>query len=379
VAETPPKPGIAGMNTSGRTVGSAYLEWAKLFSPAKFNLATSGIMSYPLAKLPVRVEDLEINGPTAYGYAPLQERLARKCGVPSECVVAATGTAMANHLAMAALLEPGDEVLVEQPTYGPMLDVASYLRARIRRIARRAESGFQLDLDELRGKMTTKTRLIVLTNLHNPSGALLAEGTLREIGAIAVEAGAHVLVDEIYLPMVYDRPVRSSFYLGPQFIVTNSLTKAYGLSGLRCGWILAEPQMARRMWRLNDLFSATPVHPGELLSVIALDHLEQIDARAREILAVNRKALDAFFAGCETVEVFRSGNGTVTFPRLRRGSVQELCDLLRMRYETSVVPGRFFEMPEYFRVGIGGDPEMTAKGLERLSAAIIQCRESGDG
>jgi hypothetical protein len=133
------------------------------------------------------------------------------------------------------------------------------------------------------------------------------------------------------------------------------------------------------MWRLNDLFSATPVHLGELLSVIALDHLEQIDARAREILAVNRKALDAFFAGCEAVEVFRSGNGTVTFPRLRRGSVEELCDLLRTRYETSVVPGRFFEMPEYFRVGIGGDPEMTAKGLERLSAAIIHCRESGDG
>jgi hypothetical protein len=358
------------MNGSTRAVGSTYLEWAKLCSAASYNLATSGIMGYPLAKLPVRVEDLEINGPTVYGYVPLQERLARLCGVTPECVVAATGTAMANHLAMAALLEPGDDVLVEEPTYGPMLEVASYLRASIRRIERRAASGFQIDLDELRGKMTAKTRLIVLTNLHNPSGALLTEETLRAIGAMAAQVGAHVLVDEVYLPMVYDAPVRSSFHLGPQFVVTNSLTKAYGLSGLRCGWILAESKLAHRMWRLNDLFAASPVHPGELLSVIALDHLEQIDARAREILAANRTALDAFYAACAAVEGFRSPWGTVTFPRLRQGSVDEFCQHLRTRYDTSVVPGKFFEMPDHFRIGIGGDPKMTAEGLVRLGEAL---------
>ncbi|HEY1501249.1 MAG TPA: aminotransferase class I/II-fold pyridoxal phosphate-dependent enzyme [Acidobacteriaceae bacterium] len=358
------------MNTGKRAVKSTYLEWAKLYSAAKYNLATSGVMSYPLASLPVRVEDLEINGPTVYGYVPLEERLARLCGVTPENVVAATGTAMANHLAMAALVEPGDDVLIEMPTYGPVLEVASWLRASIRRIERRAENGFQLDPVELRAKVTEKTRMIVLTNLHNPSGALLTEETLREIGAIAAEAGARVLVDEVYLPMIYRQPVRSSFHLGPQFLVTNSLTKAYGLSGLRCGWILAEPELAERMWRLNDLFGATPVHPGELLSVIALDHLDQIDARAREILATNRKALDAFLASCEAVEGFRSPWGTVTFPRLRRGSVDDFCERLRSRYETSVVPGRFFEMPDHFRIGIGGDPEMTAEALDRLAEAL---------
>jgi aspartate/methionine/tyrosine aminotransferase len=358
------------MNGSARAMGSTYLEWAKLYSAAPYKLATSGIESYPLAQLPVRIEDLAINGPTVYGYLPLQERLALLCGVTPECVVAATGTAMANHLAMAALLEPGDEVLVEEPTYGPMLEVASYLRASIRRIERRPASGFQVDVDELRGKVTAKTRLIVLTNLHNPSGALLTEETLRAIGAAAAQVGAHVLVDEVYLPMVYDPPVRSSFHLGPQFVVTNSLTKAYGLSGLRCGWILAEPKLAHRMWRLNDLFAASPVHPGELLSVIALDHLQQIDARAREILAANRRALDAFFAACAAVEGFRSAWGTVTFPRLRQGSVDEFCEHLRARYQTSVVPGRFFEMPDHFRIGIGGDPEMTAEGLKRLGEAL---------
>jgi len=356
--------------SNARAVASTYLEWAKLHSAAKYNLATSGIMSYPLAELHVAPQDLEINGPTVYGYAPLQERLARKCGVTQDCVVAAAGTAMANHLAMAALLEPGDDVLIEQPTYGPVLEVASYLGANILRFERRPDHDFQIDPGDIARRITPNTRLICLTNLHNPSGALTSEETLTRIGEIAQRSGAHVLVDEVYLDMVYDQPMRSSFHLGTNFIVTTSLTKAYGLSGLRCGWILAQPDLAKRMWRLNDLFGASPVHPGELLSVVALDQLAKINARARTLLDTNRKALDALFSGRSDLDGFRSPWGTVTFPCLKSGSVDEFCDFLRARYETSVVPGRFFEMPDHFRIGIGGDPAMTAEALKRLAAAL---------
>lgn len=356
--------------SNARAVASTYLKWAKLCSAAKYNLATSGIMSYPLAELQVSPQDLEINGPTVYGYAPLQERLARKCGVTPDCVVAAAGTSMANHLAMAALLGPGDEVLIEQATYGPVLEVASYLQANILRFERPAAHDFQIDPDEVARRITPKTRLICLTNLHNPSGALTSEETLTRIGKIAEKSGAQVLVDEVYLDMVYDQPARSSFHLGKNFVVTTSLTKAYGLSGLRCGWILAQPELAKRMWRLNDLFGATPVHPGELLSVVALDQLDKIDARARTLLETNRKALDAFFGGRSDLDGFRGPWGTVSFPRLRSGSVDEFCEFLRVRYETSVVPGRFFETPDHFRIGIGGDPAMTAEALNRLAAAL---------
>lgn len=355
---------------NARAVASTYLEWAKLCSHAKYNLATSGITSYPLAELHVSAQDLEINGPTIYGYAPLQERLARKCGVTPDCVVAAAGTAMANHLAMAALLEPGDDVLIERPTYGPILEVASYLCANILRFERSADRDFQIDPEDLARCITSKTRLICLTNLHNPSSALLSEETLTRIGEIAQNSGAQVFVDEVYLDMVYDQPVRSSFHLGSNFVVTTSLTKAYGLSGLRCGWILAQPNLAKRMWRLNDLFAASPVHPGELLSVAALDQIMKIDERARALLEANRKALDAFFTGRSDLDGFRSPWGTVTFPRLKNGSVDEFCEILRSRYETSVVPGRFFEMPDHFRIGIGGDPAMTGEALRRLAAAL---------
>lgn len=358
------------MNRSTRAQASTYLEWAKLCAQAKYNLATSGVMNYPLSGLPVSMEDLEINGPTLYGYVPLQERLARKCGVEAECVVAANGTAMANHLAMAAVLAPGDDVLIERPTYGPVLEVASYLNTNVLRFDRRSSNDFQIDLDEIRNKVTPKTRLIVLTNLHNPTGAFTDEKTLIEIGNIAASVGARVLVDEVYLDMVFDPAVRSSFHLGGQFIVTNSLTKAYGLSGLRCGWILAEPQLAERIWALNDLFGATPVHPGELLSVIALDHLDQVRDRSSKLLQTNRLALDGFLATRSDLDLVRPRWGTVIFPRLKQGSVAELYELLRTAYESSVVPGYFFEMPEHFRIGIGGDPEMTAKGLEQLGQAL---------
>lgn len=356
--------------SNGRAMASTYLEWAKLRSQAKYNLATSGIMGYPLEELHVGPEDLEINGAGPYGTEPLQERLARKSGVTTDCVVAAEGTSMANHLAMAALIEPGDDALIERPSYGPVLEVASYLRANIIRFERSAEREFRVDPEEIARRMTAKTRLICLTNLHNPSGALIEDETLVRVGEIAEKIGAQVLVDEVYLDMVYDKPVRSSFHLGGNFVVTTSLTKAYGLSGLRCGWILAQPELAKRMWRLNDLFAATPVHPGELLSIAALDQLSKIDARARALLATNRKALDAFFSGRGDVEGFRSRWGTVSFPRLKGGQVDEFCEFLRERYETSVVPGRFFEMPDHFRIGIGGDSAMTAEALSRLAAAL---------
>jgi hypothetical protein len=124
------------------------------------------------------------------------------------------------------------------------------------------------------------------------------------------------------------------------------------------------------MWRLNDLFAATPVNVGRQLNVVALDHLEQIDARARRILDANRASLNNFFQGRKDLGGFRSPWGTVTFPKLLRGSVDAFSEFLRERYETSVVPGRFFEMPDHFRIGMGGDAAMTAEALKRLGAAL---------
>jgi aspartate/methionine/tyrosine aminotransferase len=366
------------MSSSGQSKRSVYMEWAKTHSHARFNLATSGLISVPLSEFPVRLEDLELTAPGAYGYEPLRQRLARHNGVPEQCVVAATGTSMANHLAMAAVLDPGDEVLIEQPVYGPLLDVAEYLQASVKRIPRRFESGFAVELAEFELAITSKTRLIVLSNLHNPSGALMPADTLRAIGEMAQRVGAHVLVDEVYLDMLFDPGAPYCFPIGKSiavagdnpFIVTSSLTKVYGLSGLRCGWVLVSPPLAKRMWLLNDLYGAVAAHAAERMSVIAFDHLAQFRERARSLFAANRALMDSFLDSRRDLECFRPPAGTVFFPRLTHGDPGTFFNLLREKYETTVVPGAFFEMPQHFRIGIGGETAGLRAGLERLGAAL---------
>src|SRR5205814_1494983 len=132
------------MNGNDRMKGSAYMEWAKTRAAAKFNLATSGVENYLIKDFPATLEDIELNGPSYYGYGPLQRAIAEKCRVDSDCVVAATGTSMANYLAMAAVLRPNDEVLIELPTYEPLIAVARHLGAEVRRFNRYFENGFRI-------------------------------------------------------------------------------------------------------------------------------------------------------------------------------------------------------------------------------------------
>ncbi len=354
----------------GTSPYSEYMEWAKTRSGARFNLASSGIESFPLAELGP-LGPLEVNGPSTYGYPPLLEALGRKAGVEPERVVHATGTSMANLLAMAATTEPGDEVLIEEPTYPLLTDAARWLRLELRRFPRRAENGFRIEPAEVEAALSPRTRLVVITNLHNPSSVPVPQETLRAIGAAARSLGARVLVDEVYLEAlaVLGRPFTSAAQLGPEFVVTSSLTKAYGLSGLRCGWAVAEPDLARRMWRLNDLFGVIPAHPAELLSVVALERLELPAARARRILQTNAARLAAFLASRPELDGTGVGDGMICFPRLREGDVDALCERLR-REETTVVPGRFFGAPQHFRLAIGCGPETLAGGLERLARVL---------
>src|SRR5664279_2142528 len=252
---------------------SHYLAWAKLRSRARYNLAASGVLDYPLSDLPVQIADLEIGGTGPYGYPPLMERLAAKATVAQACVVYTLGTSMANFIALTALVQPGDEVLIERPTYDPLLAILEHIGCRVSRFERLPEKNFKVGLGELERKITPKTRLVVLCNLHNPSAALTDEGTMQEIGNMAARVGARVLVDEVYLETLFDEPWRSAFHLGPNFVITSSLTKGYGLSGIRCGWILAAPELVQRMWQIVDFTYGSPVHPAELLAVKALDHL----------------------------------------------------------------------------------------------------------
>ena len=354
---------------------STYMHWAKTRPKVKYDLALSGILNLPFAELEATIEDLDLNGDNAYGFRPLVEALAAHSQVSPEAVVTISGgTSMANHLAMAAAIEHGDEVLIEEPTYEPILALAEYFGAQIKRFPRSFANGYRIDVEELAQRITQRTRLIVLTNMHNPSSVLVDEATLRQIGELAKSVGARVLIDEVYLEAMFEAAPRSSVHLGPEFIATTSLTKGYGLSGLRCGWILAEPEMAQRMRLLHNVFGAVGPQPSERLSVVALAKLPKFIARAKTILETNRAVLGEFLDSREELQVVRTESGTTLFPRLLKGRVEDLYTALHEKYETAIVPGRFFESPQHFRIGMCAEPELFKIGVERLGEALDELR-----
>jgi aspartate/methionine/tyrosine aminotransferase len=354
-----------------------YMQWAKQHPRSRFNLAGSNLLACDLSDLPGAREALELNGNNDNGLRPLVEAIASTYAVAPDMVVTAQGTSGANFLVFAALVHAGDDVLVERPGYDPLMGPPKLLGARVTRFDRRFEEGYRLDPDAVRAAMTNRTTLIVVTNAHNPTGVLAAESDLVEIGRIAERHGARVLVDEVYLDTATDGPVRPAVARSPVFISTSSLTKSYGLAGLRCGWVLAAPDVAEQVRRARDIVDGTGAFPAERLSVLAFSLLDRLSARARRILAANGATVRRFLEERQDLECVLPGAGTVVFPRMR--GVEDagpFIERLAREFGTDVVPGHFFQAPAHFRLGFGGRSEDLAGGLAQLAKALDACRSS---
>jgi len=354
-----------------RAMQSDYMHWAKFKGPVRYALTGSEVEHFHMDRLGVSIDALDLDGASHPRYAPLRQRIARRYGVGVENVVAADGTSMANFLALATLISPGDDVLIEHPSYDPILGAASFLAASIRRFQRNPSDAFRLDPTTVEKQLTPKTRLIVITNLHNPSGNLAQEAELAALGRLAAEAGARVLIDEVYLDAA---GAMTAFHLGPQFVCTNSLTKVYGLSGLRCGWVLAEPELAERMWRLNDLFGVNQAHQAERLACIAFDRIDEVIGDNPALLERNRSRFNDFVSRRDDIECAPAVHGITAFPLWAGGDTQRLDDHLRERYDAAVVPGRWFEMPDRFRIGFALPANEFAEALSRLGNALDDLR-----
>jgi hypothetical protein len=269
---------------------------------------------------------------------------------------------------MAALVAPGDEVLVETPAYELLTATLGYLQARVIRFPR---PDGRLDPAAVEGVLTGQTRLVVLTDLHNPTSAPADQANVAAVACAAANVGACVLIDEVYRELTFvGGQARTAFREDGNVIVTSSLTKAYGLSGLRCGWILAPAQIAQRMRRLNDLFGVEAPHLAEQLAVVAFGRLESLLQRALALTSANRTAYREVLGGHAGLDQTVFDHGTTVFPRLRRGDGDAIFRRLMDRYETSVVPGRFFGASNHIRIGLGADPAATREGLTRVADAL---------
>jgi len=351
---------------------SDYMDFAKYGTTARFNLASSGVLDCQLSDLDLTLDDLALHGPNAGGYPPLMQKIADRFGIDVGCVVTpGGGCSFSNHLAFAAILSAGDEVLVEDPTYELLTSTLGYLRADIRRFGRTPANGWRLDPEAIAALITPKTRLIVMTNLHNPSSALDSDEAVAAVAEAAAKVGALVLVDEVYRELMFrDGAAKTAFHPDGNIVVTSSLTKAYGVSGLRCGWILAPKGLAYHMSQLNDLFGVHPPHVAERMAVVAFDQLPSLRARANGLIDANRAAYRQLLGQHPRLEQEVFDQGTTVFPRLIDTDVDAFVETLKAKFDTGVVPGRFFFRPDRIRIGLGGNVETSRIAMERLAEAL---------
>ena len=349
-----------------------YMHWAKYRPHVRYDLAGSNLVACTRDDVPGIMDDLPLTGPGPEGYPPLFDAIGKRYGVGRERIALATGCSEANFLVCAALLRAGDEALVEQPVYDPLPAAARMVGARVVHFERRFEERWSVDPDRVSRAMTKRTRLVVISSPHNPSGGVVSPDAIRALGDLAEKHDAWVLVDEVYRDAVYGGPRESSADAHPRCIATNSLTKSYGLLGLRCGWAMGAPDVVERIRRARDAVDAVGAYPTEVASSRAFAIIDRLEKRARAIIEPNLERLVRFMDSRSDVEWVRPDGGTVAFPRLvGESDTDAFAERLLRDHETAVVPGRFFGAPPHFRIAFGVAPETLERGLEAIERVLL--------
>ena len=356
-----------------------YLRWAKVHRRARYELTNSGVPTLrPTdldAALPV---SLEVRG--AYGDPDLIQTIAELYCVPPEAIVPVPGTSSANFVAMAATVKHGDCIMLERPAYQPLQQVAQFLGLRVITLSRLPTNNFMIDADDVDAGLERGARAVVVTNLHNPSGQMLSTDSLGTLAARCARVNATLIVDEVYLDAAHlagHGQRWSAASLADNVVTTSSLTKIYGLGGLRTGWLIASAPVVERAREIMDLLSVENAAPSTALALHALSSLEILEDRYRQLHRTGQKVFRQWLASEPRVSAYPNLGTVFECLRLPGGvDSTRLCDLLSREYDTQVVDGRFFSLPGHIRVSTALTPDDLNEGLSRLSDALTKANST---
>ena len=350
----------------------------------RFNLAESGVHPVPLAEMISDSKDrddflaLRLGYSQANGTPELRRAIAALYpGATEQNVLATTGTAEANLLASWVLTEPGDDVIVMVPNYQQIWGLVRSFGGETRRLNLVEELNWAPDLDELDHMVSTRTKLICVCNPNNPTGAVLTEEEMNRVVATAARVGAWVLADEVYRGAEVDRQMTPTFWgRYEKLIVTCGLSKAYGLPGLRIGWMLSSPEFIERAWAYHDYTTIGPTPMSDLLARVALrpEKREWLLERTRSILNANFPIIR---------EWIDSHGGTFSLIEPRAGAIAylrynldidsgELVERLRREKSVLICSGKHFLMENYLRIGFGEKADYLRSGLDLISSFISE-------
>ncbi|HET9439057.1 MAG TPA: aminotransferase class I/II-fold pyridoxal phosphate-dependent enzyme [Longimicrobiales bacterium] len=359
--------------------------WQSIYeNQVEYNLSESGVHPLTLGELRALSGAADFDQ-TLLGYGQsngselLRSRIAAlypKCATDS--IVVTNGSAEANFIALWVLTRPDDEVVIIVPTYMQLHGLAQNFGVKVREVWLREEAGWQIDEAELTAAVTERTRLIVVTNPSNPTGAIMHPDLRNAVVRAADRVGCWILADEVYSGAEHRGPETPSFFGEYQRVIaTGSLSKAYGLPGVRIGWAVAPPEMAALLWARKDYMT---ISPGELTDHVAATALAP-QVRPR-ILQRTRSMVQE---GWDITRAWLDVNGVFTYHAPVAGAIAyvrydlpvesaALAELLRAEYGVLVVPGVHFGMGRYLRLGFGPPPAQLRAALARVSSALNRLR-----
>ena len=292
------------------------------------------------------------------------------CGIDN--IVTTSGGTQANFLVFLATLNKKDEFIIEQPSYQPMWLTPEMIGARKIPWLRRFEDGFRLDVDALEALITDRTKLIVLTNPHNPTGVVAdRELEIKKIAEIAQAKGIYVLIDEIFLDGT-DVPQVSAYGLS-NVIITSSMTKVYGLGGQRTGWIIAPPEIAAQCQIAKVHANGSTSYVGELMNAYALRNARKLLIQRFNKLSISnfQILIEWMEANQDIVEWVLPHGGIMCFPRYRVNmSSIELSQKLLDDHGVMVIPGEYFNMDGHIRLCYTCSEDMLTSGLNALGNGL---------
>jgi hypothetical protein len=267
------------------------------------------------------------------------------------------------------LLKRGDEVLIEFPAYEPMFKVPAYLGAKIR-FFKRDPIDFSLTVNAIASSLSEKTKMIILTDSHNPSGNQISKEVLQYLKTLNRERDIIIFIDEVFGKFYRDQ---SLFVDYPEFVVTASLSKFYGLGSLRIGWAFAPASIVEKARNFSDYLTPEIPFPLLYLAHFLLEHpvLCELERRIRQRIKTNREITSNYLNRTDFLTCYIPKNGVLFFPEVKATiDLKKFHTLLYKKYHMVVTEGRFFQMPRHFRIAGIWKPEIMEDGLQRLEAAL---------
>jgi hypothetical protein len=352
----------------------------------RFNLSESGVHPLTIQELlgltgasAMPLLEVRLGYSQSNGTDLLRERIAALYpGASHEQILVTTGSSEANFLVCWRLLEAGDKVAVLQPNYQQTWGLTQNFGAQVRPIQLHEKEGWEPFPEEIRSAIAPGTKLVVVTNPHNPTGHILSDAARKVIIERAREVGAWLLADEVYQGAELGGRTTPSFWgTYDKAIVVNGLSKAYGLPGLRIGWIVAPPAFTQEAWARHDYTTIGPSGASDHLAAVALDARvrERLIDRTRKILNANYPVLETWLKSFgETFTWVPPQAGAICWARYKHSiPAGEVVEKIRAQHSVLLCPGEHFGTPGFLRFGFGGELQHfqqalaeTERGLRRL-------------